>query len=581
MKAVSQGYKSTMLDAFGSATGRFVGVLCLTLCNAIRVEALIAVDDQARTVQNMPISIPVLANDWDAASNQLAILQVTAPAHGKITVNSGGSAPPAELTHLIGFAVVQFSNTVAQVGDTNRYPRGTAQTNGIWRTRTAASWVSGFFPGILWYLNEATSDARFSEWAQNWMGAIAPQAVQANTTDLGFMVNNSFGNGYRLTGNPQFKAMVLQAAQSVSNLYNAAVGCIGDWGTPSAGSFETAIDYMMNTELLFRAAALGGDRGFYTMAFNNAQRSMTDLVRPDGSTYQIADYDRTTGALLKQGTYAGVSDESTWARGQAWGIYGFTMAYRETGDARFLNTAQRLADYYLTNVPPDQVPYWDFQAPDIPSAPRDSSAAAITLSALVELAGVATNFEDSEKYWQAAHRLFTSLRSTNYLAEGTVNSGLLLHGTGEPPQWTDLEVDVCLIYGDYYYVEALKRLTDIYSHTSLTYVPDKDFLGTDTFQYEVCDSGGNCSTATVTVVVSPAATNVFAAQISLAPDTRWPTISFPTLAGQFYQVQYSDGLAPGPWSILATNLAGSGAAVSVTDTNPAARRFYRVGAWPR
>jgi hypothetical protein len=272
-----------------------------------------------------------------------------------------------------------------------------------------------------------------------------------------------------------------------------------------------------------------------------------------------------------------VSDASTWARGQAWGIYGFTMAYRETGDARFLSTAERLADYYLTNVPPDQVPYWDFDAPDIPNAPRDSSAAAITLSALVELAGVATNLQDSAKYWQAAHGLFASLRSTNYLAEGTVNSGLLLHGTGEPPQWTDLEVDVCLIYGDYYFVEALKRYKDLYSHTTVTYVPDTNFCGTDSFAYQVCDSGGNCATATVTVVVSPAATNGLAAQISLAPDTRWPTISFPALAGQFYYVQYRDDPVAGPWSILATNLAGSGAALSVTDTNPAAQRFYRVG----
>ena len=231
---------------------------------------------------------------------------------------------------------------------------------------------------------------------------------------------------------------------------------------------------------------------------------MADLVRPDGRTYWLADYDETTGALLAQQTAADPpSDNSCWARGQAWGIYGFTMAYRETGDARFLSTAQKLADYYLANVPPDQVPYWDFQAPNIPNEPRDSSAAAITLSALVELAGACTNLQDSAKYWQAAHRLFTSLRSANYLAEGTSSSGILLHGTGEPPTATMLEVNVSLIYGDYYFIEALKRYRDIYSHTAVTYVPDTNFNGTDSFTYQVCDSGGDCATATVTVVVGP------------------------------------------------------------------------------
>jgi hypothetical protein len=259
------------------------------------------------------------------------------------------------------------------------------------------------------------------------------------------------------------------------------------------------------------------------------------------------------------------------------------MACRETGDPRFLDTAQRLAGYYLTNVPPDYVPYWDYQyweyqGPGGTDASRDSSAAAITLSALLELSQRVTNAVDAANYWQAAHGIFNSLSSTNYLAQSS-SSGILLHGVGETPPLWDQEIDVSLIYGDYYYLEALKRYREIYNQTTITYVPDTNFCGTDSFTYQVCDSGGNCATATVTVVVSPAATNAFAAQISLAPDTHWPTISFPTLAGQFYQVQYSDGVAPGPWSILATSLAGSGAALSVTDTNSGPRRFYRVGVW--
>jgi unsaturated chondroitin disaccharide hydrolase len=304
---------------------------------------------------------------------------------------------------------------------------------------------------------------------------------------------------------------------------------------------------------------------------------MANQVRPDGSTWHGIIYDPTNGSVLNKAWRPGVSPDSTWARGQAWATYGFTMSYQQTSDPRFLTTAQRLADYYISNRPPDWVPYWDYQASDIPNAPKDSSSAAITLSALVRLSQLVTNLQDGARYWSAARYLLDSLSSTNYLARNTTSSGILLHGTGEMPP--SQEVDVSLIYGDYYFIEALKRYQEIYNHSTLTYIPDPDFYGTDTFSYQVCDSGGNCATATVTVVVSPAATSSFAAQISLAPDTRLPTISFPTLAGHFYHVQYRDDLAAGPWSILATNLAGSGVALSVTDTSPATRRFYRVGAW--
>jgi hypothetical protein len=408
------------------------------------------------------------------------------------------------------------------------------------------------------------------------MPAIAPLQYSTDVDDVGFMINTSYGNGYRLTGNPDWKAVVLQTAQSFSTRYNGAAGCLSTWGAVTNQPFDVFLDTMMNLEVLFRAYDLGGDTNFYNFAYSHAEKTMLNHVRADGSTYHIVEYDGNTGAVLWRGTFAGASDQSTWARGQSWGVYGFTMAYRETGDARFLSTAQKLADYCLTNLPLDYVPYWDYQAPGIPNEPRDSSAAAILLSGLLELSQRSTNAPDAARYWQAARHIFNSLRSTNYLAQGSISSGILLHGVGETPPLSSSEIDVSLIYGDYYFIESLKRFNDVFNQTALTYIPATNFTGTDTFSYQACDSAGNCATATVTVTVDAA--NTFFAQISLLPATGRPAISFLSATGKTYFVQYLDNLAaPNVWNLLITNVPGSGAVISINDTNPPARRFYRVG----
>jgi unsaturated chondroitin disaccharide hydrolase len=307
---------------------------------------------------------------------------------------------------------------------------------------------------------------------------------------------------------------------------------------------------------------------------------MTNQIRADNSTFQRVLYSTVNGALTFQGTRAGYSNTSTWARGQAWAIYSFTMAYRETGYQPFLNAAGRVATWYLTHAPPDYVPYWDFDAPDIPNAPRDSSAAAITLSALVQLSQLATNLQDSATFWAGAHNILESLGSTNYLAQGTTSKGILLHGTGEPPQFPSPEVNVSLTYGDYYFLEALRRYTQAYGRTNVTYTPSPGFTGIDTFTYQVCDSGGNCSTGTVTVlVVGTNAVPAFNAQLS-RPVAQPPMISFPTVSNHVYEVDYANSLTPPlQWNFLAPYLTGSNSVLSVNDTNPAPQRFYRVKVW--
>ncbi len=474
---------------------------------------------------------------------------------------------------------MQLSNTVQQVGNTNLYPRST-QTNGSWKTVNNSDWTCGFFSGCLWYLYEQNGDPNFKKWAQQWTAGIASQRLNTNTDDIGFMINDSFGNGYRVTGDPNYRSILLQAARSLTNRYNFVVKCLADDQLLSPPNFEVIIDTMMNTELLYHAADINSDTNFSIRAYTHATRAMTNQIRADNSTFQRVLYSTVDGSLLFQGTRAGYSNTSTWARGQAWAIYGFSMAYRETHYLPFLDAARRVAIYYLTNTPSDYVPYWDFDAPDIPNAPRDSSAAAITLSALVQLSQLETNMQDSATLWAGAHNILESLASTNYLAQGTTSSGVLLHGTGEPPQFPSPEVDVSLIYGDYYFIEALQRYAEAYGRTNVTYTPDLGFTGTDTFTYQVCDSGGNCSTGTVTVlVVGTNAIPAFNVQVSM-PMTQRPRISFPTVSNHIYEVDYADNLMPPiQWNPLAPYLTGSNAVISINDTNSEPQRFYRVKAW--
>jgi hypothetical protein len=229
---------------------------------------------------------------------------------------------------------------------------------------------------------EGTGDTHWREWAEAWTAGLADEKNDTSTHDVGFKIFSSFGHGYRLTGNAAYREVILQAARTLATRFNPTVGCIRSW---DRNRFPVIIDNMMNLELLFWASKNGGDSAWYDMAVSHALQTMKNHVREDGSTYHLVDYDPDTGAIINKFTVQGYDKESTWARGQAWGMYGFTMAYRETGDVRFLNTAQLIADYFIDNLPEDRVPYWDFEAPNIPHEEKDSSAAAIAASGLLEL----------------------------------------------------------------------------------------------------------------------------------------------------------------------------------------------------
>ncbi|MCJ8164294.1 glycoside hydrolase family 88 protein [Pontibacter sp. E15-1] len=351
-----------------------------------------------------------------------------------------------------------MNKSLAEIPAYDSIPRNISPGQKQWNYVTINDWTSGFWPGILWYSYESSGDEQIKEKAIAFTEALKPILVQNKWDhDLGFMYYCSYGNGYRITKNPAYKEVLLAAADSLVTLYNPKVGTILSWpGMVEKMNWphNTIADNMMNLELLFWAAK-NGRKDCYDMAVSHAEVTMKNQIRPDNSMYHVAVYDDKGGQFIKGVTHQGYADNSMWARGQSWGIYGFTMCYRETGKEEFLETAQHLADKFIERLPADMVPYWDYDAPNIPDEPKDASAAAITASALLELSTMGDNQELQDKYRTTAERIIASLSSDRYLSKDQ-NNAFLLHSTGHWPNKSEL--DVPIVYSDYYFIEALMRL---------------------------------------------------------------------------------------------------------------------------
>ena len=337
-------------------------------------------------------------------------------------------------------------------------------------------WTSGFFAGNLWYTYEATKDSNLKKAAINFTEALKPLKDFTGHHDLGFMMYCSYGNAYRLTKNEQYKDILIQTANSLSTRFSEKTGCIKSWNKrlswdgKTTWYFPVIIDNMMNLELLFFASTITGNNKYRDIAIKHAETTLKNHLRPDYSSYHVINYDTATGVALNKETCQGYADNSTWARGQAWGIYGFTVVYRETGDKKFLDAAINMANFYLNNknIPADNIPIWDLNVNEpgytplwkydpnsFKTIPRDASAAAIIASALLELQGYTTQY--AKIFNIAANNILNSLSSVRYLSEVGQNGNFLLkHSVGSIPH--NSEIDVPLVYADYYYLEALSRL---------------------------------------------------------------------------------------------------------------------------
>ena len=353
--------------------------------------------------------------------------------------------------------------------DGKSLPRNIAPDSQEWRFINYKDWTSGFWPGTLWYLYENTDDEKWKEQADTYSRYLTPLSVTpALDHDLGFQIFNSFGNGYRLTGNPEYKDIILKTADTLATLFNPNVGTILSWprDVPNMEwpQHNTIMDNMINLELLFWASKNGGDKSLYDIALSHADVTMKNHFRPDYTSYHVVVYDRETGEKIKGVTHQGYADNSMWARGQGWAIYGYTMVYRETGDKKYLDQAQKTAKVYLDHLPIDLIPYWDFDAPNIPNEPRDASAAALVASALLELSTFTKDSNLSENYVEKAESMLEEL-SKNYQSKDA-NSAFLLHSTGHKPSGS--EIDYSINYADYYYLEALLRLKKLKNGIPLT-----------------------------------------------------------------------------------------------------------------
>ncbi len=327
--------------------------------------------------------------------------------------------------------------------------------NGQFKMVGSKDWTSGFFPAELWYFYQYTKDKKWLALAQKYTEDIKSEQFNKGTHDLGFMIYCPFGNGYRLTGDPAYKAVIIQAAKSLSTRFNAIAGVIKSWDhNGDKWKYPVIIDNMMNLELLFETTRFTGDSTFYKIAVTHANTTLRNHFRPDFSSFHVVDYDTLTGKVLQKVTAQGYANESAWARGQAWALYGYTMCYRETKNKTYLAQADGIAGFILNNkiTPADGIPYWDYNDPKIPETSRDASAAAITASALYELSKYSNN---GKKYKAAADKILTSL-STKYTSKMGTNYGFILeHSTGHRPAKS--EIDVPINYADYYYLEALLR----------------------------------------------------------------------------------------------------------------------------
>jgi rhamnogalacturonyl hydrolase YesR len=372
---------------------------------------------------------------------------------------SAGSQQKINVQREFEFAAKQYELMLNAHPDKSKIPFS-VNPDGTLKDMPSSWWCSGFFSGSLWYLYEFTKNETWKKSAEIWTDAVKNEQFNQNTHDLGFMLYCSFGNGFRLTKNEQYKEVLLTGAKSLSSRFDPKVGLLKSWN-----SFETTykypviIDNMMNLEFLLEAAKLSGNKKFYNISVSHADKTLQNHFRKNNSCYHVICYD-STGNVLAKKNHQGYNDESSWSRGQAWALYGYTVMYRQTKQVKYLKQAQKIAAYYLNhpNLPADKIPFWDFNAPNIPNEGRDASAAAIVASALLELQQYSA--KNRKLYIKTAEDMLLNLSEKPYKADqGANNIFILNHSMGAKS--LGKEVDQPLIYADYYYLEALLRYQKI------------------------------------------------------------------------------------------------------------------------
>jgi len=361
-------------------------------------------------------------------------------------------------------AVNQYKILMGRVPP-DRLPRSFTPGTGTIVTSDAGWWTSGFYPATLFYLYEDSHDTALLNEGERRLKLLEKEQFNTGTHDLGFMMYCPYGDLLKLIHYSRLRqpeapidSVLMNSARSLATRFNPKVGCIRSWDS-KPWNYPVIIDNMMNLELLLWATRESGDSSFYRIAVTHANTTMRNHYRPDYSAYHVVDYDTATGRVLARKTAQGYSDSSAWARGQSWGLYGFTVVYRYTHDPKYLGQAMHIADYIISRLPADGVPPWDYDAPGGPRVLRDASAAAILASGLIELSRDAPS-PRGRAYLDVAEKIIVSLSSATYHAVVGANGGfILMHSVGNMPGHS--EIDVPLTYADYYFVEAMLRYKEL------------------------------------------------------------------------------------------------------------------------
>ncbi len=350
---------------------------------------------------------------------------------------------------------IRYQKLLAYPVDSMGFPRSYALAENTIKKVPSKDWTSGFFPGNLWHLYQLTGNTKFKEKAAEWTTHMEREKYNNGTHDMGFKVFCSFGEGLKVMENQYYKDIILTSAKTLSTRYNSAVGSLRSWDfNKDIWEFPVIVDNMMNLELLFEATRISGDSTYHNIAVSHANTTLKNHFRGDNSSYHVVVYDTINGTTKDKVTHQGYDANSSWARGQAWGIYGFTMCYRYTKNVKYLEQAKASAAFYLNhpNLRDDGIPYWDFNDPDIPNAVRDVSAATIVSSAFYEL----NDYDRNPKYLTYADKVLTNLQTEEYILDAEIDVPFILdHSTGNWPKKD--EMDGPIVYGDYYFLEALLR----------------------------------------------------------------------------------------------------------------------------
>jgi hypothetical protein len=360
---------------------------------------------------------------------------------------------------LLDLYITKYKKFIDSHPDSTLFPR--SFQNDRLNMVSSDDWTSGFLPGILWYLYEYSGDIDFLRAAKSWTYALTEESHNTSTHDIGFIINSSFGQGYRITKDVSYKKVLNTAAESLASRYVDEIGCIKSLDEIDNFNYPVLIDNMVNLEILYKTWKWNNNEKYYHIANKHSINTMEKQFRPDFSSFQVVDYD--TGSFLPKyrGSFQGYSDSTAWARGQSWGLYGFVVAFRETQDRVYLDQSIRIASYILghENFPDDCIPYWDYLSPDIPDTYRDATAAAILASALIELSSF-SEVKQPGQYVKVAKNIIHTMVTQGYIDNHNEYENFVLNkGVGSIPG--DYEVGVPIIYGDYYLLEALVRYKNL------------------------------------------------------------------------------------------------------------------------